>query len=333
MFDNWRERLHNVQHDLSEGLKNLTTKAKEVGKTTRKSEIPNSPEFVVKPHLDAGAELLNKFQQQWIELHHNIDGSAKKAIEADIEVQKLVTKCEKQNEAILQFHSQLAALPKLAEEIQSATVIIGSLEGTFEEIEGVLIYLEELCDEEEFERNKMGHSNNMLAYREIKRQEQETLRVQLQAEYNQKVREMEQSEQAKMKERQKTFQDVFNEDMQHYKESGEMNRPIFRTQTSSVSITSVEDVDLDDVMDKDELDDFLGPDSTTPSNDTDHTPSTEKDTEDDGTAAIEVQQDRTELDDDTFAEEAESPPNSGSDFSDVDPKTDGQSNTETTGVS
>ncbi|XP_077982593.1 dysbindin-A-like isoform X2 [Glandiceps talaboti] len=332
MFDNWKERLQHVQHDLSEGLKNLTTKAKEVGKTSsRKSDTP-SPEFIAKPPLNAGAELLNKYQQTWIALHKDIDDSAKKAIEVDGEVHRVMVQCEKQTDAILQFHSQLDGLPKLAEDIQSTTVLLGALEGSFEEIEGMLTYFEDLCDEEEYERNKQGHTNQMLAYREIKRQEEEVLRAQLQAEYNQKVREYEQNEQVKMKERQKTFQDVFNEDMLHYKESGQMNRPIHRSAKSSV--TSVEEVDLGDVMDKDELDAFLGPENTaSSSNGTDQKSPPDKDTEDDGIDTVEIQQDKVELDDDTFIEATESPPQSGSEFSDADSKKDIQPQIECTGSS
>ncbi|XP_002736148.1 dysbindin-A-like [Saccoglossus kowalevskii] len=224
MFDNFKERLQNVQHDLTTGLKNLTTKAKEVGKTGRRSEVPvGSPEFIAKPPLDAGAELLNKYQLEWIDLHRDIEDSAKKAIIVDNEILKQLSKFEKQVDALSQFNNQLTSLPKLSEDLQNVAISIGSLEGQFEEVEGMMTYLEDLCDEEEHIRNVQGHKNQMLAYKEIKRQEEEVLKAQLQSEYEQKVREIERNENAKMEERQKTFQDVFNRDMQHYKEHGEMN--------------------------------------------------------------------------------------------------------------
>ncbi|XP_006814241.1 uncharacterized protein LOC102803528, partial [Saccoglossus kowalevskii] len=77
--------------------------------------------------------------------------------------------------------------------------------------------------------------------------------------------------------------------------------PIRKSERSSVG--SVEEVDLGDVMDSDELDAFLGPEVSAknqPRSDDKKT----KD-EDDITGAIVVQEDNTELDDDSFKE---SPP-------------------------
>uniref|UniRef100_A0ACB8FCH6 Dysbindin n=1 Tax=Sphaerodactylus townsendi TaxID=933632 RepID=A0ACB8FCH6_9SAUR len=97
--------------------------------------------------------------------------------------------------------------------------------------------------------------------------------AELDAEHAQKVLDMEHTQQLKLKERQKFFEEAFQQDMEQYLSTGylqiaERREPIGSMSSMEVNVDMLEQMDLVDMSDQEALDVFLnsgGEDSTIPS--------------------------------------------------------------------
>ncbi|XP_075952627.1 dysbindin-A-like [Anarhichas minor] len=87
-------------------------------------------------------------------------------------------------------------------------------------MESRLVYLETLCCQCEQQTVKQHHVNQLEVYKKKKRREMEVLEVELNSEHAQKVTELEQAMQQKLKERQKVYEEAFNQDVQQYLSTG-----------------------------------------------------------------------------------------------------------------
>ncbi|MBN3279912.1 DTBP1 protein, partial [Polyodon spathula] len=86
--------------------------------------------------------------------------------------------------------------------------------------------------------------------------------AELDAEHAQKVFEMEHTQQAKLKERQKFFEEAFQQDMEQYLSTGylqiaERREPIGSMSSMEVNVDMLEQMDLMDMSDQEALDVFL----------------------------------------------------------------------------
>lgn len=85
MFDNFRDRLQAVQHDLTIGWKSIADKAKAVNKKLVRKTTFITDEIIVSDdqcfscNLEAGAEILSKYQKEWAQLHETSRECAKRA--------------------------------------------------------------------------------------------------------------------------------------------------------------------------------------------------------------------------------------------------------------
>ncbi|CAH1249121.1 DTNBP1 [Branchiostoma lanceolatum] len=263
MFGNFRERLQTVQHDFSAGLKNLTDKAKEVGK-------PGLTRDRSKKRDLAGAELLYRYKESWMHIHKSIEETAAVGESVDTEVWNMVERYEGQARALSHLHTQLETFPGLVQELSSITEMVAGLSSDFEQVEQLLNELEDVCEQQELQANQSQHRHKLTSYHQAKVLERENLQVQLDLVYVRKVREMEFSQQERLKERHKMFQDAFNDDLQHYKLYGTRSTLPHARQVcyymyfgASAEVTTstneLSALTLDDIMDQSELDNFLGP--------------------------------------------------------------------------
>ncbi|KAB0354784.1 hypothetical protein FD755_022243, partial [Muntiacus reevesi] len=86
--------------------------------------------------------------------------------------------------------------------------------------------------------------------------------AELDAEHSQKVLEMEQTQQLKLKERQKFFEEAFQQDMEQYLSTGylqiaERREPMGSMSSMEVNVDVLEQMDLMDISDQEALDVFL----------------------------------------------------------------------------
>ncbi|XP_072801739.1 dysbindin isoform X2 [Vicugna pacos] len=169
---------------------------------------------------------------------------------------------EKKQTSLVELQQQLQQLPGLIADLESMTANLTHLEASFEEVENHLLNLEDLCGQCELERYKHMQSQQLENYKKNKRKELETFKAELDAQHAQKVLEMEQTQQAKLKERQKFFEEAFQQDMEQYLSTGylqiaERREPMGSMSSMEVNVDMLEQMDLMDISDQEALDVFL----------------------------------------------------------------------------
>lgn len=256
MFENFREKLQTVQQDFTSGIKTLSDKSKEakVKKKQRRDEYL--------PQYSAGVELLSRYEDTWVALHKRAKESAKSGETVDGEVVMLCAHWEKRRGAVLELQEQLQQIPTFLSDLETITSRIAHLEADFEEMESRLVYLEDLCAQCEHQRFKQFQILQLENYKKKKRKELESCKAELDAEHAQKVLEMEHAQQVKLKERQKYFEEAFQQDMEQYLSTGylqitDRRDPLGSMSSMEVNVDLLEQMDLTDVSDHEALDVFL----------------------------------------------------------------------------
>uniref|UniRef100_A0A2K5ZNZ8 Dystrobrevin binding protein 1 n=1 Tax=Mandrillus leucophaeus TaxID=9568 RepID=A0A2K5ZNZ8_MANLE len=242
MLETLRERLLSVQQDFTSGLKTLSDKSREAKVKSKPRTVPFLPKY------SAGLELLSRYEDTWAALHRRAKECASAGELVDSEVVMLSAHWEKKKTSLVELQEQLQQLPALIADLESVTANLTHLEASFEEVENNLLHLEDLCGQCELERSELD------------------------AEHAQKVLEMEHTQQMKLKERQKFFEEAFQQDMEQYLSTGylqiaERREPIGSMSSMEVNVDMLEQMDLMDISDQEALDVFLnsGEENTVPS--------------------------------------------------------------------
>ncbi|XP_023065591.1 dysbindin isoform X2 [Piliocolobus tephrosceles] len=239
MLETLRERLLSVQQDFTSGLKTLSDKSRE-------AKVKSKP----------------RYEDTWAALHRRAKECASAGELVDSEVVMLSAHWEKKKTSLVELQEQLQQLPALIADLESMTANLTHLEASFEEVENNLLHLEDLCGQCELERCKHVQSQQLENYKKNKRKELETFKAELDAEHAQKVLEMEHTQQMKLKERQKFFEEAFQQDMEQYLSTGylqiaERREPIGSMSSMEVNVDMLEQMDLMDISDQEALDVFL----------------------------------------------------------------------------
>ncbi|XP_045353292.1 dysbindin isoform X1 [Leopardus geoffroyi] len=256
MLETLRERLLSVQQDFTSGLKTLSDKSREAKVKSKPRTVPYLPKY------SAGLELLSRYEDTWAALHRRAKECASAGELVDSEVVMLSAHWEKKKTSLIELQEQLQQLPGLIADLESMAANLTHLEASFEEVEDHLLNLENLCGQCELERYKHMQSQQLEHYKKKKRKELETFKAELDAEHTQKVLEMEHTQQTKLKERQKFFEEAFQQDMEQYLSTGylqiaERREPMGSMSSMEVNIDMLEQMDLMDVSDQEALDVFL----------------------------------------------------------------------------
>ncbi|XP_059255474.1 dysbindin isoform X2 [Mustela nigripes] len=256
MLETLLERLLSVQQDFTSGLKTLSDKSREAKVKSKPRTVPCLPKYT------AGLELLSRYEDTWAALHRRAKECASAGELVDSEVVMLSAHWEKKRASLVQLQEQLQQLPGLVADLESMTASLTHLEASFEEVENHLLNLEDLCGQCELERYKHMQSQQLENYKKNKRKELETFKADLDAEHAQKVLETEHTQQAKLKERQKFFEEAFQQDMEQYLSTGylqiaERREPMGSMSSMEVNIDVLEQMDLMDISDQEALDVFL----------------------------------------------------------------------------
>ncbi|XP_028619039.1 dysbindin isoform X2 [Grammomys surdaster] len=238
MLETLRERLLSVQQDFTSGT------------------APYLPKY------SAGLELLSRYEDTWAALHRRTKECADAGELVDSEVVMLSAHWEKKRTSLAELQEQLQQLPALLQDLESLMTSLAHLETSFEEVENHLLHLEDLCGQCELERHKQAQAQHLENYKKSKRKELEAFKAELDAEHTQKVLDMEHSQQLKLKERQKFFEEAFQQDMEQYLSTGylqiaERREPMGSMSSMEVNVDALEQMDLMDISDQEALDVFL----------------------------------------------------------------------------
>lgn len=213
-------------------------------------------------NLDAGADLLQRYQLIWKELHENTEQNARQAEEVDVSINNLFVEYDRKNEVLGKLHESVKSLPLILSELQSLTDVLATLDEEYDHVESALIQLENICEKQELQNAKLVDSKKLAAYRNRKMDDLEKLKVQLAKDHMKSVQKLEKHKQKELKERQETFQSAFDQDVDFYRTHGRFER------LSVSSSDSGKKADLGDIVvdtDQHALDDFLQEEDTTPS--------------------------------------------------------------------
>ncbi|XP_063307772.1 dysbindin [Pelobates fuscus] len=256
MFENLRERLLTVQQDLTSGFKNLSEKSREVKIKKQRRAIEHIPKF------PGGSELLSRYEDTWATLHRGARECAKIGEQVDSEVVMLSAHWEKKRTSLVELQEQLQQMPSFLANLESVTSKLVMLESSFADVERGLSELEEMCDQCELQRFKQRQCVQLEDYKKKKRKELENIKAELDAEHTHRVLEMEYAQQMKLKERQKFFEEAFQQDMEQYLSTGylqisERREPIGSMSSMEVNVDMLEQMDLMDMSDQEALDVFL----------------------------------------------------------------------------
>ncbi|XP_041649545.1 dysbindin-A-like [Cheilinus undulatus] len=247
MFENFRERLHMVQQDFTTGFKTLGDKSRDP-KSRRRPRFEESL-----PYFSAGVEILSRYEDGWFVLHKRTKDCAQSAEAADGDIVMLSAHWERRRTALNQLQEQLQSLPAFISELDTITANIALLEGDFEEMESRLVYLETLCAQCEQQTSKQHHINQLEGYKKKKRKELEAFEAELNAEHAQKVAELEHAMQQKLRERQKVYEEAFNQDMKEYLSTGYLQT----RQSTGADVSVLDQMTITNTSDLEALDDFL----------------------------------------------------------------------------
>uniref|UniRef100_A0A3Q2WJI6 Dystrobrevin binding protein 1a n=1 Tax=Haplochromis burtoni TaxID=8153 RepID=A0A3Q2WJI6_HAPBU len=184
MFENFREKLHIVQQDFTTGLVRCFLR-------------PNSSYCLWSAHGHPS-------------LFQALDG----------DIVMLSAHWERKMTSLTQLHEQLQSLPAFISDLDAITANIAHLEGDFEEMESRLVYLEALCLQCEQQTAKQQHINQSENYKKKKSLIKLITFKELGSEHAQKVAELELVMQQKLRERQKVYEEAFNQDVEKYLSTG-----------------------------------------------------------------------------------------------------------------
>uniref|UniRef100_K1R1Y2 Dysbindin n=1 Tax=Magallana gigas TaxID=29159 RepID=K1R1Y2_MAGGI len=228
----------NIIGTLRSGLKTFTSRDSSNETTTHDSKTSFN--------LDAGADLLQRYQLIWKELHENTEQNARRAEEVDVLINNLFVEYDRKNEVLGKLHESGHGHD------------FATLDEEYDHVESALIQLENICEKQELQNAKLVDSQKLAAYRNRKMDDLEKLKVQLAKDHMKSVQKLEKHKQKELKERQETFQSAFDQDIDFYRTHGRLER----------NSDSGKRADLGDIVvdtDQHALDDFLKEEDTTPS--------------------------------------------------------------------
>ncbi|NWX17607.1 DTBP1 protein, partial [Aegotheles bennettii] len=208
-----------------------------------------------------------RYEDAWAALHKGAKDCAKAGELVDSEVVMLSAHWEKKKNSLVELQDQLQQIPGFLADLECLTASVAQLEANFEEMENHLLCLEDLCEQCELERYKCMQTLQLENYKKTKREIYMQYFIclfvlcsaELDAEHAQKVLDMEHTQQMKLKERQKFFEEAFQQDMEQYLSTGYLQITERRGNMSSmeVNVDMLEQMDLMDMSDQEALDVFL----------------------------------------------------------------------------
>eukprot|EP00066_Takifugu_rubripes_P014188 XP_011603454.1 PREDICTED: dysbindin-A-like [Takifugu rubripes] len=248
MFENFRERLHMVQHDFTTSFKTLGDKSRDT-KTKWQARFDQSHPL----HYNAGLDILSRYEESWVPLHKRTKDCAETAETVDGDVVMLSAHVERRRSALTNLQGQLQGLPAFISDLDAITANIAHLEGDFEEMESRLVYLETLCCQCEELSSKQHHISTLEVYQKQKRKEVEVLEAELKSQYTQWTAELEQAVHQKLREQQKIYEEAFKQDVKNYLSTGYLQH----REPAESNINVLDQMTVTDVTDQEALDDFL----------------------------------------------------------------------------
>ncbi|KAH8315627.1 hypothetical protein KR059_006724 [Drosophila kikkawai] len=207
-------------------------------------------------HLNvaAGCSLLAKYEDDWQQIHVANEENAEQAAAIAAQIAGVQQKASNQRRVVSELNASLAGIPTLVAQLQASTKVLQSLEDMGKQLEVELEKLEDLCEECELQEFMLEQQFQLSRHKQKKLNELEQYRQKVASQHQSKIQDQEQQLLKLQKERQAVFDDAFRNDMEEYKQHGQLTK----IQTSGNKL-ALEEVVLEpnEVEAKDALEQFL----------------------------------------------------------------------------
>ncbi|KAL1455092.1 hypothetical protein WDU94_009211 [Cyamophila willieti] len=233
MFDGLREKVYSVQENFSSSFRILNVSD---GSFVKKGDVKN---------IHAGGDMLHRCLTQWNEMHTLSEENAQKAQDADEKISKICNHTNSQLSQIMKLCFSLNVLPKLVDKTKDVINQTKNLEVLFNDLENSLTYLEEIIQVQKVQETQLEKRFKLALHKENKLKQLEILRGSLERNYNEEVKIIEERKAIQAKERQKTFEEAFKQDLEVYKQSGNLNVIDTSKIANENTVSSLEDIELD----------------------------------------------------------------------------------------
>merc|ERR1712241_1187899 len=198
MLGQLKDRFLSLQEEITSSVKQFTP--------TEPCNIPKPK----KEDLEAGAELLETWQNNWEVIHLNNERNAKKADKCDKLIVNIKDRTLKQWNGIatLQTH-----IPQINNGIKDIMDKLGSLESFIGDVEISLLALEDTIDAREMQEKQLDQRFQLAMYQERRKAEFNELATHLQSEFDRKKKQSDMKKKEQQKNKRKVLQKQFEEDM------------------------------------------------------------------------------------------------------------------------
>ncbi|XP_031629952.1 dysbindin protein homolog [Contarinia nasturtii] len=220
--------------------------------TTKFPSWPNSDAI----NFSAGCKLLERNEKIWEELHVANESNAKKAETCDAIISNLNVSIKKRCIDLSDINVSLEIIPNIVQTIENCSAIIIEINGKCTEVENQLFELEDLIELLQLQEKQLDSKFEMAMFKERKLANLEKVRQSLASKHAATVKESERQMRLRQQERQAVFQDAFQSDLKYYKEVGKIPK-IEIEHKSAQQTLSLEEIVLDNELEKKELDKFL----------------------------------------------------------------------------
>lgn len=245
--------------DNSKELKHDFAELLEVARMKRSSpKDPKQPTFLLNQavNVDAGAELLTRYKEEWSLIHRRTEEASQASANLNTELQDLHQSVSRSHALISDCWKEFKQLPEVIQalevtkkKVQELGQLLGEVEGSIMECGRVQAELETVRRKDSLKIQFGKQSNKM-------EKELEHLQETLSKEKRQKGEVEREIESQKVQERQLAFQEMFQQQMADYRETGSIERAI-GVEERERSTSQLEDVVIEDKDGTVSLNEFL----------------------------------------------------------------------------
>ncbi|KAL0811875.1 hypothetical protein ABMA28_009297 [Loxostege sticticalis] len=159
---------NNIRHTLQE-----VQKVKNIFKDRQKGSSE------AKVNYGAGGALLEKYQEEWAELHENADKNAKAADEVDKLILELHETAKVKLQTANEFSQALSHLPNLTATVAQCMDSLKNVQNLLKTVEDELVEFEDIVERSKMENWKLDHHYHLTLYKEKKMAALENIRSEL----------------------------------------------------------------------------------------------------------------------------------------------------------
>ena len=259
--DDLKSGSQELRSEFKDFIQIAKTSAKTVAKKASKNRNISDHSHI---NYNAGGRLLAHFQEQWAEMHESTAENSVLATSLNRKLQELAKICKDRHKGVEDFYKEFQALPLLLKSIEQTKENIEEIGTTVEKVEQSLKELEYSCALLENARKKGVMRVRYEGFIQEKEEEVAKLQKQVDVEKEAVEQKNEEINIGSARERQQTFEDMFNQQVTEYKSKGRLERPISMG-SDTVVFERLGDIEIDDVDGKQSLSEFL--DDVTSNND------------------------------------------------------------------